>query len=71
MDPAQKGRVLDEDDQFQEFEKDDWSAREQDPKNEALWVNTWDDDSLGDYVGTQVRTYFQQQQQGAAQQPQS
>ncbi len=73
MDPAKKGKALDEDDEFEEFDVDDWGPADQEPSNPQLWDASWDDDSVDDYVGAQVRTAAQKLQQAQAstgQQPQ-
>lgn len=55
MDPAKKVQVLDEDDEFEQFPIDHWGENQADPADPSLWDTAWDDDSLGDYVGQQVR----------------
>eukprot|EP00877_Chromochloris_zofingiensis_P002365 jgi/Chrzof1/12129/Cz06g22090.t1 len=73
MDPAKIGQLLDDDDEFEDFPQDDWGPNQQDPRNLNLWDQSWDDDSIDDYVGAQIRTVAagmqQQQQQQQAQQP--
>ena len=69
MDPAKKNnpeQLLDEDDDIVELDADDWGPAQQDPRNNALWDKSWDDDSADDYVGQQIRTVARNQ---AAQQP--
>ncbi len=56
MDPAKKGQALDEDDEFEEFPVDDWGPDQMDPADPSMWDKSWDDNSLDDYVGQQVRT---------------
>lgn len=69
MDPAKKGQQLDEDDDIVELDADDWSAAQQDPRNNALWDKSWDDDTADDYVGQQIRTVAANQQQQQAPAP--
>ncbi|GLC38274.1 hypothetical protein PLESTB_000938400 [Pleodorina starrii] len=70
-DPAKRGTVaLEEDDEFEEFQQEDWEPTLDDLKRKELWDKSWDDDSLDDSVGQQLRTHLptvlnppQQQQQ--------
>ncbi|KAG2500225.1 hypothetical protein HYH03_001803 [Edaphochlamys debaryana] len=69
-DPAKKGVALEEDDEFEEFVQEDWEPTVEDIKKKELWDKSWDDDSLDDPIGQQLRTHLpnalqqQQQQQG-------
>jgi hypothetical protein len=66
MDPAKKGVMLDEDDEFEEFDTDDWANAKQDPRDAELWEKGWDDSNTQDHVGQQIRAQLQALQ---AQQP--
>jgi hypothetical protein len=55
-DPARKGQPVDEDDNFGDFPMEEWSAAQMDPKDPSLWDSSWDDNSLEDAVGQQIRT---------------
>lgn len=69
-DPA-KRVALEEDDEFEEFQQEDWEPNLEDLKKKELWDKNWDDDSLEDPVGQQLRAQLpavlqqppQQQQQ--------
>lgn len=53
------------------FEVEDWPPVKEDLKNEALWDKSWEDDSVNDPIGTQLREALpkvQQQQQQEKQQ---
>lgn len=49
------------------FEVEEWSVREEDVKDPRLWDKAWDDDSVNDPLGRQLReklpAAIQQQQQ--------
>ncbi|KAG1664981.1 hypothetical protein FOA52_001993 [Chlamydomonas sp. UWO 241] len=55
MDPAKKGQPLEEDDEFEEFKAEDWGPEKEDVKNVLLWDKSWDDDSVNNPVGQQLR----------------
>lgn len=57
-DPARKGQVLDEDDEFEDFAQEDWEPGPEELKRKALWDRSWDDDSLDDHVGQQLRQHL-------------
>ena len=52
--------ILDEDDDFQEFQEEDW-GNDQDEQNNAamedvqLWEDNWDDDDIDDDFSMQLR----------------
>ncbi|KAL6764780.1 hypothetical protein V8C86DRAFT_2470067 [Haematococcus lacustris] len=55
MDPAKKGQNVEEDDEFEEFSIEDWQPTRDDMKNEQLWDKGWDDESVDDPIGQQLR----------------
>lgn len=59
-DPAKKGQVLDEDDEFEDFNAEDWTPTPEDLRREGLWDKTWDDDAMDDHVGQQLRAQLMQ-----------
>lgn len=69
-DPAQIGQVLDEDDDFVEFEADNWKL---DPASQArkdVWDASWfDDDTAEDEVAQQIRTELEKKAQAQAGSP--
>ncbi|KAJ2649373.1 hypothetical protein IWW40_003220 [Coemansia sp. RSA 1250] len=46
---------LEEDDEFEEFEKEDWDESEEDKEDLALWDKDWDDDDWEDDFSKQLR----------------
>ena len=40
--------VLEEDDEFEEFEQEHWGAAEEDASNAKQWQDNWDDDDIED-----------------------
>ncbi|PNW81867.1 hypothetical protein CHLRE_06g263750v5 [Chlamydomonas reinhardtii] len=71
-DPAKKGNVaLEEDDEFEDFPQEEWEPSVEDLKKKELWDKSWDDDSLDDPVGQQLRTVLPTVAQGAQAQQQA
>jgi hypothetical protein len=70
MDPARKGKVLDEDDDFEEFPADHWGPDQQDLNDSRLWDKTWDDHlpKNEDEVGQQIKQVAEQLKAGNANQ---
>ncbi|KAJ2848798.1 hypothetical protein IWW36_003068 [Coemansia brasiliensis] len=46
---------LEEDDEFEEFEKENWDESEEDKEDLALWDKDWDDDDWEDDFSKQLR----------------
>jgi hypothetical protein len=66
-DPARTGHVVDEDDDFVEFEADDWDQKQANLNRTDLWDTAWfDDDGTEDAVAQQIRTELEKKK--AAQQ---
>ena len=40
--------VLEEDDEFEEFDLQDWNSGAKDTEDSSLWKNDWDDDDGAD-----------------------
>lgn len=58
-DPAQTGQVLDDDDDFAEFETDNWTEREANYNQPGLWDSGWEgsnNSSTQNAVAQQIRT---------------
>eukprot|EP00199_Chlamydomonas_sp_CCMP681_P004258 CAMPEP_0119101790 /NCGR_PEP_ID=MMETSP1180-20130426/743_1 /TAXON_ID=3052 ORGANISM="Chlamydomonas cf sp, Strain CCMP681" /NCGR_SAMPLE_ID=MMETSP1180 /ASSEMBLY_ACC=CAM_ASM_000741 /LENGTH=84 /DNA_ID=CAMNT_0007085965 /DNA_START=38 /DNA_END=292 /DNA_ORIENTATION=+ len=70
VDPAARKANLEEDDEFEEFQVEDWQPGRDELKDPQLWDASWDDDSLDDPIGRQLRETLPQvaQQQQQAQQ---
>ncbi|KAJ1859280.1 hypothetical protein GGH12_004005 [Coemansia sp. RSA 1822] len=47
--------ALEEDDEFEEFEKEDWGEMDEDKEDVNLWDDNWDDDNLEDDFSKQLR----------------
>ena len=47
--------VLEEDDEFEEFEQQEWSAAEQDVEDAQMWQDGWEDDEDDDNFTRQLR----------------
>jgi len=68
-DPARAGQVLDEDDDFVEFEADDWRQDQANMNRKDLWDASWfDDQSTEDAVAEQIRTEMEKKAQSSSQQ---
>lgn len=52
--------LLEEDDEFEEFEAEDWNESEKDVDNQEsnLWEDNWDDDNIEDDFTNQLRYIF-------------
>jgi hypothetical protein len=40
--------VVEEDDEFEEFENENWGAEEEDTSDAKQWMDNWEDDDSGD-----------------------
>lgn len=47
--------TIDEDDEFEEFPQENWQPKAADLRARNLWDKAWDDESLEDEVGKQLR----------------
>ncbi|XP_066996415.1 26S proteasome complex subunit SEM1 [Anabrus simplex] len=68
--------LLEEDDEFEEFPAEDWTAKEEDEEDISVWEDNWDDDNVEDDFSMQLRAELEkqgiktdQQQQQQQQQP--
>ncbi len=56
--------LLEEDDEFEEFETEDWNETEKDVENEQnLWEDNWDDDNVEDDFTLQLRAELEKRGQ--------
>lgn len=60
---AEQQQQIVEEDEFEEFEAEDWDARQEDPKNQALWEQDWDDDNINDDFSQRLKAELVKQQQ--------
>merc|ERR1711962_9586 len=47
--------LLEEDDEFEEFPADEWSAGEEDAEDVNVWEDNWDEDTVEDDFSKQLR----------------
>jgi|TARA_B110000091_G_C13438893_1_gene319194 hypothetical protein len=47
--------VLEEDDEFEEFEQEHWGAAKKDESDAKQWQDNWDDDTQEDSFVTNLR----------------
>ncbi|CAF1089918.1 unnamed protein product [Brachionus calyciflorus] len=57
--------LLEEDDEFEEFEAEDWNESEKEPeeKETNLWEDNWDDDNVEDDFTAQLRNELEKRGQ--------
>eukprot|EP00603_Paraphysomonas_imperforata_P005524 CAMPEP_0114428902 /NCGR_PEP_ID=MMETSP0103-20121206/9189_1 /TAXON_ID=37642 ORGANISM="Paraphysomonas imperforata, Strain PA2" /NCGR_SAMPLE_ID=MMETSP0103 /ASSEMBLY_ACC=CAM_ASM_000201 /LENGTH=68 /DNA_ID=CAMNT_0001598181 /DNA_START=29 /DNA_END=235 /DNA_ORIENTATION=+ len=51
--------LLEEDDEFEEFENGTWEDVEEDTEDGQLWQDDWDDDDTNDDFTEQLRQQFE------------
>ena len=54
--PENPADVLEEDDEFEEFEYQDWDADGQDPEDLTMWQDGWEDDEEDNDFTRQLRS---------------
>nr|KAF7399835.1 hypothetical protein H0235_015572 [Vespula pensylvanica] len=47
--------LLEEDDEFEEFPAEDWTAKDEDNEDISVWEDNWDDDDVEDDFNQQLR----------------
>ena len=57
--------VLEEDDEFEEFEQQEWTAAEQDVEDSQMWQDGWEDDEDDDNFTRQLRAELAASEAGA------
>jgi len=57
--------LLEEDDEFEEFEAEDWNESEKEPEEREtnLWEDNWDDDNVEDDFTAQLRNELEKRGQ--------
>jgi 26 proteasome complex subunit DSS1 len=53
--------LLEEDDEFEEFPVEDWTATEEDQGDVHVWEDNWDDDNVEDDFSKQLRAELEKQ----------
>ena len=54
--PENPADVLEEDDEFEEFEEQDWKATERDAEDTTMWQDGWEDDEEDNDFTRQLRS---------------
>jgi len=62
MDPKKQTEVLEEDDEFEEFENDSW-PKEETKTNITQWEEDWDDEKIDDEFSKQLRAEIEKLKQ--------
>eukprot|EP00890_Picochlorum_soloecismus_P002980 jgi/Picsp_1/3683/NSC_06520-R1_---NA--- len=52
--------ALENEDEFEEFEVEEWDRKEEDPENEELWEQDWDDDAVNDDFSQKLKAMVSQ-----------
>merc|ERR1712146_720820 len=47
--------IIDEDDEFEEFPRENWEKKDEDQQDEKLWEDKWDDDDVDAQFSVQLR----------------
>eukprot|EP00239_Pterosperma_sp_CCMP1384_P010967 CAMPEP_0197861066 /NCGR_PEP_ID=MMETSP1438-20131217/36872_1 /TAXON_ID=1461541 /ORGANISM="Pterosperma sp., Strain CCMP1384" /LENGTH=63 /DNA_ID=CAMNT_0043478127 /DNA_START=108 /DNA_END=299 /DNA_ORIENTATION=+ len=55
MDKDKKIDALEEDDEFEEFASENWTADEEEVADAQEWEDDWDDDDISDDFAQQLR----------------
>ncbi|XP_076233305.1 suppressor of exocyst mutations 1 [Calliopsis andreniformis] len=53
--------LLEEDDEFEEFPAEDWTAVDEDNEDISVWEDNWDDDDVEDDFNQQLRAQLEKQ----------
>ncbi|XP_014676002.1 PREDICTED: 26S proteasome complex subunit DSS1-like [Priapulus caudatus] len=53
--------LLEEDDEFEEFPAEDWTAKEEDLDDVNVWEDNWDDDNVEEDFSKQLRAELEKQ----------
>ncbi|XP_076646062.1 suppressor of exocyst mutations 1 [Halictus rubicundus] len=53
--------LLEEDDEFEEFHAEDWTAADEDNQDISVWEDNWDDDDVEDDFNQQLRAQLEKQ----------
>ncbi|XP_033322548.1 suppressor of exocyst mutations 1 [Megalopta genalis] len=53
--------LLEEDDEFEEFHAEDWTAADEDNEDISVWEDNWDDDDVEDDFNQQLRAQLEKQ----------
>ncbi|CAD6236424.1 GSCOCG00008175001-RA-CDS [Cotesia congregata] len=53
--------LLEEDDEFEEFPAENWTAKDEDNEDISVWEDNWDDDDIEDDFNHQLRAQLEKQ----------
>ncbi|XP_077544128.1 uncharacterized protein LOC144156157 [Haemaphysalis longicornis] len=53
--------LLEEDDEFEEFPAEEWTAKAEDSQDVNVWEDNWDDDNIEDDFSQQLRAELEKQ----------
>ncbi|XP_037516666.1 26S proteasome complex subunit SEM1 [Rhipicephalus sanguineus] len=53
--------LLEEDDEFEEFPTEEWTAKAEDSQDVNVWEDNWDDDNIEDDFSQQLRAELEKQ----------
>ncbi|XP_033105886.1 26S proteasome complex subunit SEM1-like [Anneissia japonica] len=53
--------LLEEDDEFEEFQAEEWKEDEEDTEDVNVWEDNWDDDVVEDDFSNQLRAELEKQ----------
>jgi len=48
--------IVEEDDEFEEFEDEGWMDRKEEPEEKKYWADDWDNDDIDEDFAAQLRT---------------
>ena len=52
----QVNEIVEEDDDFEEFEDEGWMERKEAPEEKQYWADDWDNDDINEEFAAQLRT---------------
>ncbi|EKX43647.1 hypothetical protein GUITHDRAFT_72981 [Guillardia theta CCMP2712] len=52
----QVNEIVEEDDEFEEFEDEGWMERKEEPEDKQYWADDWDNDDINEEFAAQLRT---------------
>jgi len=61
--------LLEEDDEFEEFEQQEWTTAEEDIEDPTMWQDGWEDDEDDDNFTQQLRSELEQSEAAAKDTP--
>ena len=53
---AKVDEIVEEDDEFEEFEVEGWKDRKEEPEEKQYWADDWDNDDVDPNFAMQLRT---------------